>query len=370
MSRTKQYFELLLERCDIRLNGTRPWDIRVHNDAVFSRVIKEGTLGLGEAYMEGWWDCDQLDVLFDRFLKSQLDTQIKPPLHIMMTNLMARMVNLQNKRRAIQGVQHYNIGNNLFKAMLDERMIYSCAYFKNTNNLDEAQTAKLKLSCEKLHLEPGMRLLDVGCGWGGLAKYAAENYGVSVVGITLSKEQYELAKKNCKGLDVEIRLQDYRDLHEPFDRVVSIGMFEHVGHINYNAYMRTIHKCLKEQGLFLLHTIGVDKTSYIADPWIRKYIFPNGMLPSMAQISQTSEPYFTLEDLHNFGPYYDKTLLAWRDNFVQNWDKLSKHYDERFYRMWLYYLLSCAGGFRARGMQLWQIVLSKGGYPMPYHAPR
>lgn len=370
MDINKAFFETLLEPCDITINGSQPWDIQVHNEALYSRVIKQGTLGLGESYMDGWWDCDRLDMLFDRALRLRLDQKIKLPLRVILTNALARIINFQNKTGAMRGVSHYNVGNDLFKIMLDQNMIYSCAYFKDTADLDEAQIAKLRLSCEKLELKPGMRLLDVGCGWGGMAKFAAENFGVSVVGVTISKEQYKLATERCKGLDVEIRLQDYRDITETFDRVVSIGMFEHVGHLNYSLFMKKISSCLDEKGLFLLHTIGVDQSASLADEWIRTYIFPHGMLPSVTQIASAAETHFIMEDLHNFGPYYDKTLMAWHKNFTSHWHQISDQYDERFYRMWNYYLLSCAGGFRARASQLWQIVFSKGGYTQVYHAPR
>jgi cyclopropane-fatty-acyl-phospholipid synthase len=254
--------------------------------------------------------------------------------------------------------------------MLDSRMNYTCGYWKNAQTLDQAQVAKMDLACQKLLLKPGMRLLDIGCGWGAMAKYAAQHYGVSVVGITISEQQAQYAQKNCQDLPVEIRLQDYRDLHEPFDRIVSLGMLEHVGFHNYRAYMQMANRCLTDNGLFLLHTIGSNQSVVTADPWITRYIFPHGMLPSIAQIGTAIEGLFVMEDWHNFGVDYDKTLMAWQHNFSSAWPKLNSLYDENFYRMWNYYLLLCAGGFRARAMQLWQIVLSKNGLPEGYQAPR
>lgn len=284
--------------------------------------------------------------------------------------LILKIINHQSKRHALEvGVKHYDLGNDLFKNMLDTRMNYTCAYWDNANDLDEAQRNKLELSCQKLMLQPGMRVLDIGCGFGAFAKYAAENYGVSVVGITISKEQCEFAQQNCAGLPIEIRFQDYRDVNERFDRIISLGMFEHVGYLNYRTYMQKARDCLDDNGLFLLHTIGSNVTTTFCDPWVNKYIFPNGMLPSMTQISKASEGLFVMENWANFGAYYDKTLMAWNDNFERNWGHLKNQYDERFYRMWRYYLLVCAGSFRARSMQLWQIVFSKhgirGGYLMP-----
>ena len=198
----------------------------------------------------------------------------------------------------------------------------------------------------------------------------AENYGVEVVGITISAEQAKLAKENCRNLPVDIRVQDYRNLQGHFDRVVSIGMFEHVGYKNFRTYFKTINELLKDDGLFLLHTIGGNTPVKRTDPWIERYIFPNGMIPSSQQISSSYEGYFVLEDWHNFGPDYDKTLMAWHENFENAWPEIQANYDERFRRMWRYYLLASAGSFRARKNQLWQIVLSKQGLSDEYSFPR
>ena len=268
------------------------------------------------------------------------------------------------------GEHHYDKGNDLYKAMLDKRLTYTCGYWKKAKTLDQAQEAKLDLVCKKLNLKPGQKILDIGCGWGSFAKYAAEKYKVKVVGITVSKEQIAFAKKLCKGLPIEIRLQDYRDIREKFDHIVSLGMFEHVGVKNYRKYMKVVHRCLKDDGLFLLHTIGRNKSLTTSDPWAEKYIFPNSMLPSIKQIGESIEELFVMEDWHNFGTDYDKTLMAWFTNFRKNWNKIKKNYDERFYRMWKYYLLASAGLFRARKGQLWQIVLSKKGVPKGYNSIR
>ena len=249
-------------------------------------------------------------------------------------------------------------------------MVYSCGYWKDAADLDEAQEKKLDLACRKLGLNPGDRILDIGCGWGGFARYAAERYGVEVVGITVSKRQQELGMQLCKDLPVELRLQDYRDLDETFDHIVSIGMFEHVGALNHRAYMEVVHRCLKEDGLFLLHTIGDIRSEKVNDPWMGKYIFPNALIPSMAQIGASVDDLFIIEDVHNFGFYYDRTLMSWFDNFDRHWDSLKESYGERFYRMWKYYLLSSAGSFRARSSQVWQLVLSKHGVPGVYSTLR
>ncbi len=361
----------LLNTAGVIVNGPNPWDIQIHNEQFYQRVLAHASLGLGESYMDGWWDCAAVDEFVARIVAANLESKLKKDFQLIAKIMLARILNYQTKQRAYDvGIKHYDLGNDLFSCMLDKEMNYTCGYWKNANTLDEAQLAKLELVCRKLMLRPGMRILDIGCGWGAFAKYAAEKYGVSVVGITISVEQYEYAKAKCKNLPVDIRYMDYRGLNEQFDRVVSLGMFEHVGHFNYYTYMNMVNRCLIDNGIFLLHSIGSNKTIYQADPWISKYIFPNGVLPSIAQIGKASEDFFVMEDWHNFGIYYDKTLMAWYENFKNNWEKIKDRYDERFYRMWSYYLQVCAGGFRTRDMQLWQIVFSKGRSLSGYHAPR
>ncbi|SEA15134.1 cyclopropane-fatty-acyl-phospholipid synthase [Desulfuromusa kysingii] len=366
----KQWTEKLLRHADVSIDGKRPWDIQVKNKNLYRRVFVHGSLGFGEAYMDGWWDAESLDELVSRLMKAQLDQHFKS-IALMITTLKAKLLNCQSPRRAYQvGVKHYDIGNDLYINMLDSRMIYSCGYWKNAQTLEEAQRDKLDLTCRKLHLKKGQRVLDIGCGWGGCARYMAENYGVEVVGITISKEQAALARDNCRQLPIEILVKDYRELQGRFDRIVSIGMFEHVGYKNYRNYFKTVEKLLADDGLFLLHTIGSNTPTEHTDPWIDRYIFPNGMLPSAQQISSAFEDYFILEDWHSFGPDYDKTLLSWYDNFNEAWSRIKKNYDDRFRRMWNYYLLASAGSFRARKNQLWQIVLSKQGLTSNYRYPR
>lgn len=361
----------LLKPLGIHINGSNPWDVHVHNEKFYDRVLKQGALGLGESYMDEWWDCERLDILFDKVLRAKLDASVNISMTHKFKILLAHIINFQNKRRAKEvAYRHYDIGNDLFSAMLDSRMNYSCGYFKEARDLEHAQLAKLDLICKKLQLKSNMRLLDIGCGWGGLAKYAAENYGVEVVGITISKQQADYAKEYCKGLPIEIRLQDYRDINEKFDRIASVGMFEHVGPLNYDTYMTIAQLALQDDGLFLLHTIGNNATYFSPNEWIIKYIFPNGALPSITQIGKSLENRFVMEDWQNFGAYYDNTLMSWHDNFVRHFEKLKAQYDHRFYRMWTYYLLGCAGAFRARSIELWQIVLSKNGVVGGYMSPR
>lgn len=352
---------------DIQVNGSRPWDIQVYDENFYPKVFYGGSLALGEAYMERQWDVQKVDEFIYHLLRLPTSKSLSIPVSQIWSMLKSYLFNLQTKRRALQvGRAHYDLGNDLFFKMLDKRMIYSCAYWKNAHSLDDAQTAKLELICQKIQLKPGMKILDIGCGWGGFAKYAAENYGAKVVGITISQKQLELARQNCHGLPIELRFQDYRDVSETFDRIVSIGQFEHVGYKNYRKIMMKVRNCLSDNGLFLLHTIGNNESSKKSDPWIEKYIFPNGLIPSQKQIATASEGLFVLEDLHNFGTDYDKTLMAWFHNFEKNWNTLQYSYDDRFYRMWKYYLLSCAGAFRARELQLWQFVYSKEGVPGGY----
>jgi cyclopropane-fatty-acyl-phospholipid synthase len=362
--------EALLQRAGVNIGGDAPTDIRVHDKRLYARVIAHGSLGLGEAYMDGWWDSDDLDGFLFRILSAQVDQQVGGFDDAWLW-LKAKLVNLQRGRRAfVIGERHYDLGNDLFQAMLGKRLVYSCGYWDNAANLDDAQEAKLDLVCRKLELKSGMRVLDIGCGWGEALKFAAERYGVSGVGITVSHEQAEFARDLCRGLPVEIRVQDYREINERFARSWSIGMFEHVGVKNYRTYFEVKRRCLADDGLALLHCIGSNVSTNHTDPWIAKYIFPNSMLPSAEQIAAAREDLFVIEDWHNFGSDYDRTLMAWRANFDAAWPRLREKYGERFRRMWRFYLSASAAVFRARRDQLWQIVLSPHGAPGGYRAPR
>jgi cyclopropane-fatty-acyl-phospholipid synthase len=332
----------LLELANVELNGKNPWDIQVHNPNFFSRVLQEASLGLGESYMDGWWDCEALDQLIFRVLKANLDAKVKGNWKIALQVLKSRLLNLQTRSRALK------VGETVY-----------------ATTLDEAQEAKLDLVCKKIGLRPGMRVLEFGCGWGSFASYAAEKYGANVVGVTISREQLTFAQEVCKGLPVELRFQDYREVQGKYDAVISIGMLEHVGYKNYGTYMQVVDRCLKDDGIALIHAIGNNQSMTMGEVWGAKYIFPNGMLPSIAQLGAAMEPKFVMEDWHNFGPHYDPTLLAWHANFEKAWPNLKVKYGERFRRMWNYYLLNSAGAFRARAQQLWQIVFTRKGTPQP-----
>ena len=362
--------EEMLAQADIEIGGERPWDIRLLADGVPERVLAQGNLGLGEAYMEGQWECDELDQFFARIMRAHIDEKIHPS-RLVFHALRARLFNRQTARRAWKvGKVHYDIGNAFYEAMLDSRMTYTCGYWSGSaRTLEAAQEEKLDLICRKLQLKPGMRLLDIGCGWGSLMGFAAEYYGVECVGITISQEQAEWGRQRYAGMPVEFRLQDYRTLNERFDRIASVGMFEHVGAKNYRTYMKVAHRCLHDGGLFLLHTIGKNRRQSTPDPWMDRYIFPNGELPSIGHIGDAAGGLFVVEDLHNFGADYDRTLMAWHANVEAAWPQFADQLGERFHRMWRYYLLSCAGLFRARDIQLWQWVLSKEGIAGGYQRP-
>ena len=370
-SRLEAAVRKLLEHTDIRINGNNRWDIQVHDNRFYKRAVGEAELGIGESYMDGWWDCDEIDTLICKLLRSGLQDAVRRNWSILWPIALAAIFNRQNKRRAQKDVGgHYSLGNDLFQKMLDPLMLYTCGYWNNAASLEQAQINKLELICRKLELKPGMRVLDIGCGWGGFGKYAAQNHGVSVVGVTVSKEQMALGQELCQGLPVEFLLTDFRQLNERFDRVVAIGMIEHIGYKNYRTFMKVVHRCLDDDGLFLLHTIGEIRSVTVTDPWTEKYIFPGSMLPSTKQLGQATENLFVMEDWHNFGADYDKTLMAWYANFERSWDSIKRNYDDRFFRMWKYFLLSTAGSFRARRNQLWQIVFSKRGVIGGYQSYR
>jgi len=373
MKSYKERAEEILKVAGITVNGPASYDMQVSDERIYQRIFAEGTLGLGKSYMDGWWGAKDLPEFFYQALRAKLYKEVAG-FGTLWLSLRARFINRQSGTRAFEvGEKHYDIGNDLFKVMLDRRMIYSCGYWSGTpsaQSLDEAQEAKLDLICRKIGLKAGQTVLDVGCGWGGFLKFAAEKYGAKGVGITVSKEQAALARENCKGLPVEIRVEDYRDTQGQFDHVVSVGMFEHVGPKNYRTYFKKVRSLLKDDGIFLLHTIGSIVTTLRADAWLDRYIFPNGVVPSIAQIGPAMENVFHMEDWHSFGADYDKTLTQWWANFDRAWPTLKERYGERFYRMWKYYLLSCAGSFRARDVELWQLVLSKNGIVGGYTSVR
>ncbi|WP_018949588.1 cyclopropane fatty acyl phospholipid synthase [Thioalkalivibrio sp. ALMg11] len=370
MSARQQVTELL-RRADVDAGGERPWDLQVHDERLYQRILAEGSLGAGEAYMDGWWDTERLDELFFRLLRASLDDKVRTP-SVLGQVLLSWLGNEQSRRRSRRvAEQHYDLSNRLYEAMLGPTMQYTCAYYGPDGadtTLDEAQRAKLDLIARKLHLEPGMRVLELGGGFGELARFLAAEHGCEVDSYNISSQQVEYARGLCEGLPVDVRQQDYREAaneSRQYDRVLSVGLMEHVGPKNFRAFFDLARARLKPGGLALVHTIGGNISRTSTDPWIAKYIFPGGVIPAEAQLTRAKEGLFVLEDWHNFGPDYDRTLMGWDDNFVAAWPELqqSDGLDERFYRMWRYYLLSCAGAFRARNLNLWQLVLSHGDLP-------
>jgi cyclopropane-fatty-acyl-phospholipid synthase len=371
MSKSEKIVREILLLADIKVGGSNPWDIKVLNDDFYNRVLRQGTLGLGESYMDGWWECEALDQFFYRVIRSELKKKVRITPSMAWHYAKGYLFNRQNRSRANEVAEkHYDISNDLYMSFLDKYNQYTCGYFKDTNDLEEAQRKKLDLICKKLQLKSTDRVLDIGCGWGGFAKFAAENYGCHVTGITISDEQYKYAKEFTKGLPVQILKLDYRDLNSEFDKILICGMVEHVGYKNYRKIFEIVHKNLSEEGLFLLHTIGNNWSVTAVEPWINKYIFPNGLLPSIKQLGYSFERLFVVEDWHNFGQYYDTTLMSWFENFHKNWPNHKANHSEKFYRMFKYYLLSCAGAFRARQLQLWQIVMTKKGMEGGYQSVR
>ena len=360
----------LLEKAQVQIDGAGPGDICVRNDGFYSRVLSEGSLGLGESYMDGWWDSEQLDEFFCKFHRVQLDQAVVDK-WLIFNAVKAHLFNMQNKRLSRRVAhRHYDLDNDFYETMLGPSMQYTCAYWKRARNLEEAQEHKLELICQKLQLCKGERVLELGCGWGGFARYAAAKYGCSVTAYNISEQQVSYARRWCAGLPVDIIRDDYREAAGEFDKVAAIGLCEHVGYKNYRTLMEIAHRTLKPHGLFLLHTIGNNASVTTADPWFDKYIFPGGMLPSVAQLSAAMDDLLVMEDWHNFGPDYDKTLMVWQENVDRHRDELKAMQDERFYRAWRYYLLSLAGSFRARKIHLWQIVMSKQGKLGGYESVR
>ena len=340
----KQVIETLFSRAGVRINGPNPWDITVRDGSLYPRLLRDKNLALGESYMEGLWSCPRIDEFLYRILIANLDEEIKGSVRMFLPYLSALLFNQQSRRRSHDVAEgHYDLGNDLFMSFLGPYNQYSCAYFDGTADLAQAQMRKLDLICRKIGLRRGDQVLDIGCGWGGFSRYAAERYGCEVTAVTISEEQTRYATEFCKGLPVRILNCDYRDVEGTFDKIVSVGMFEHVGKKNYRTFMGVVRRSLRENGVFLLQTIGGNRSRIKCDPWITKYIFPNSMLPSIRQIGRAMEGLLVMEDWHNLGPHYDKTLMAWNENFQRAWLSLKSKYDERFKRMWEYYLLSCAG---------------------------
>ena len=366
----KTLLDNLLEGTGVEVGGDRPWDITVNNPRFYRRALR-GSLGIGESYIDGDWDCQALDVMFQRVLGARKWQSPLLRFARALKVLRARLTNLQTRPRSMAvAEEHYNLDHRMYALLLGPWNQYTCCFFDGTSDLEQAEINKLEMICDKLEIGRDERVLDIGCGWGGFAKYAASTRGCEVTGISLSSEQIDYARSYTAGLPVTIRQIDYRDLPQSglpaFDKIVIIGMIEHVGYKNYRELMDVVNQMLKPDGLFLLHTIGNRDETAVVDPWIEKYIFRNSMVPAMGQLTRAAEENLVIEDWENYGHYYVPTLQAWYERFNANWSQIQaldteRPFDERFRRMWNYYLLSCKAAFEVEELHLWHLVMTRRG---------
>ena len=378
----KNKFITIANQIGVEINGPNAWDIQIHNESLYSRLFRDGSLGAGESYMDGWWDCNDLVELSFRVAKNNLLLESGLPLFVHTTR--SFLLNLQNKIRArIVGECHYDLPIPLWEKMLGASMIYTNGIWQDTDDLDTAGFAKYDLVCRKLELKKGDTLLELGCGWGAFLKYAATHYGCRCTGVTISKEQAKYASELCQSLPVKIHHCDYRDrdVYNPddikYDAITTLGMTEHVGRKNYRQCMQIIYEQLRDCRLFLLESSGNSKES-APDMFIQKYIFPYLDMPTVGSIDKYTRDFFVLEDMQTVSVDYAKTIIAWSNNFKKYWSDfdlsentfggLSKN---QFYRMWVYYLDCCAGVLKARTeTQAWQFLFSKGHLTNGYRSVR
>ncbi len=339
------------------------------DESVRRRIQRDGIFGLGETYEQGLWSTDHLDEYMDQVFTAP-PPRLSPFVwsRLILGALDKRIFNRQAGRGAFNiGEKHYDLGNDLFHSMLDTSMSYTSGYWASADTLEQAQEAKLDLICRKLNLQPGQHILDIGCGWGNFAEHAARNYGTRVTGVTVSKEQAEFARKRCENLPVDIRLQDYREVDELFDHVVSIEMIEAVGRKNLPNYYSVVDRCLSEGGLFALQVISGNTLTRTSDRrldqyilWLVRNIFPDGYLPRADELVPPRKTALRIVDWHRYDDDYNQTLLAWAARFNENWSQIADQYDERFYRRWNFYLHGCAAMFRAQLIDVNQLVYTKG----------
>ena len=356
----------LLAGAAVRINGDAPWDIQVYDEKVYRLILTQGSLGLGRAYMEGLWDSDQLDETFHRLLAADIDTKMVGWARVRLLGevLRQRLFNLQSPQRAFQvAEQHYDIGNDVFESMLDSRMIYSCAYWEHASSLEQAQQHKLDMICRKLQLQPGERLLEIGCGWGGLAGHLADR-GAEVDAISLSDAQLAWARRHHMG--PRFLKQDYRDTAGSYDGIVSVEMVEALGREYWPTFMDCVARNLKPGGRAAIQFISIrddlfDAYAASAD-FIQAYIFPGGLLIRTSEFRRLAEARgLAWQDQVDFGPDYAETLKTWRVNFNNAVVEgcLPPGFDARFVELWRFYLLYCEGGFRGGGIDVHQVTLVK-----------
>lgn len=349
--------ESLLARAGVAVGGARPWDIRVRHPGFFARVRAGGSLAAGEAYADGWWESDRLDEFFHRVFKAGLPERLAPAPWSGARRLLARLLG-----RAPRGPEAHP-GGEVFRAMLGPTMSFSSGYWRDARGLDEAAEAAMELACRKLELRPGMSVLDLGCGWGAFARHAARTRGVSVVGVDIACERVNAGRELCKGLPVALRVQDHAEVRGRFDRVVSLGLAEEVGPAGCGGLMAAAARCLKPDGVALIQAAARNAPASRRDPWLERCGFAGGAAPSLSRLVQAMEGRFVVEDVHNLGPHYDRTLMAWHENLERRWHRCRG--DERLYRTLKFSLLASAGAFRARRSQLFQILMSRPGRVQP-----
>lgn len=340
-------------------------DIVIHDNSAYKDFVIRGSLGFGESYMFKKWDSPHLDVVIANIIRSGIHesrwfgTLIHAGLWIKST-----LKNLQNRHYApLLAETHYNAGNHLFKSFLDPNMIYTCAYFKNTDDLSQAQLNKIKVVGNKLNLKPGEKVLDIGCGWGGTARILAEMFDVEVTGISDASEMVNYANKHNAGDRVKFIKTDYRNAKGRYNKIYNVGFLEAVGPKNYRRFMQQVYDMLEDDGIFLTHTIMGQKSTNRGDPWLDKYIFPNGVLPSHQQIKRSVKKLFAIRDFESFGHYYEITLDHWRSNLNKNWEPIKAKFDnpDAFKRMMDFYFLSCKAAFHTNLIDLGQYVFTKSG---------
>lgn len=359
----KQVKEIISNTTKITINQKSSLNISVANSDFYRKVINKGELGLAESFMDGDWTTDNLYGVLLELQKNRdkISKHIKSNMFQILLFKIYYCIFRTNTRDTVKNnvSHHYDIGNDLYRKQLGRTMQYTCAYYhKSKMTLNQAQDAKMKLIAKKLDLQPGMSVLDIGCGFGALAYYLVKRYSVKVLGVTLSEEQIKYANKYYKHPNLTIKYKDYRDVTGKFDRVYSIGMFEQVGKDNYSVYFDKCYELLKTNGIMLLHTISKNYRENPRYNFITQYIFPEGELPHISDLSgKFLDNKWHLEDLHNFGQSYNKTLLDWHKN-LDNFKELP-NYSPRFQRMWKYYLLGCSAAFKVRMISLWQIVYTK-----------
>jgi cyclopropane-fatty-acyl-phospholipid synthase len=352
-----------LAAADIEIDGHRPWDIRVNDPAFYLRMMPNPAFQIGQTYMDGMWDCDAIDEMVFKLIASRVYAQHEKGGVFHLRNALARVRNMQSRARAGEvALAHYDLDLDLYRGMLDETLTYTCAYWDAPGaTLADAQRAKLRLICDKLELKPGQTLLDIGCGFGGLAAFAAEHYGVKTLGVTNSQQHCTVARTLYPHL--ELALMDYRELPalgRRFDAVASVEMIEAVGPKNFTTYFDVVSQCLAPRGAFLLQSFISPASRFVCNEWFDRYIFPNGVVPSFPQLHAASAMTFGAPtDVHELGLHYPSTLLAWDRNLRATWPRLRSRNDERFRRMWHFYLTSLAGVFRAEDLRLCQVLYRK-----------